>query len=90
MESCSEILPVQDGVALPQDLVSLEAEVVLFSQIAHIEEFFVVLLEEAALGGGYMGVTKGYVTGIVKRGHHTMALLTYILQERMMLAMRQE
>lgn len=48
MESCSEILPVQDGVALPQDLVSLEAEVVLFSQIAHVEEFFVVFLEEAA------------------------------------------
>lgn len=42
----SEVLVVKDDVALPQDLVTFDAEVEVLAEIAHIEELLVVLLEE--------------------------------------------
>lgn len=43
----SEVLAVEDAVAILQDFVPLDAEVVILAQIAHIEEFLVVFLEHA-------------------------------------------
>ena len=46
---------VQDAVALSQNLVAFRAEVELFTDIAHVEEFLVVFLQEAGLVGGTLG-----------------------------------
>lgn len=42
----SEVFAVEDTVAFAEDFISLLAEVVLFANVAHIEELFVVLLKE--------------------------------------------
>ena len=55
----SEVLTVQDAVALLQDLVSFGAQVEFLSQIAHIEQFFVVFLEQTDLASRYMGAITG-------------------------------
>jgi hypothetical protein len=31
---------------------------VILANVAHVEDFFVVFLEEAELGGGYIGLMK--------------------------------
>lgn len=43
----SEIFTIKDSVTLSKNLVSLGSQVELLTQVAHIEEFFVVFLEEA-------------------------------------------
>lgn len=43
--SGSEVLAIQDAVALPENLVSLGSKMELLSQIAHIEKLLVVLLQ---------------------------------------------
>ena len=40
----SEIFTVKDSVAFFKNLVSFGSQVELFTQIAHVEQFFVVLL----------------------------------------------
>ena len=42
----SEVFTVEDPVAFPKHVVSLGSEVILFSQVAHIKEFFVMLLKK--------------------------------------------
>lgn len=45
----SEVLAVQDVVALLQDLVALRAKVELLPQVAHVEQFFIMLEEAGGL-----------------------------------------
>ena len=42
----SEILAVKNVVAQPQNFVSFVSQMVLLTQIAHIEQLFVVFLEK--------------------------------------------
>jgi hypothetical protein len=55
----SEILLVEDTVALPQHLVTLDSQVVVLAQVAHVEQLLVVLLEQAEWKGAYRGAMKG-------------------------------
>jgi hypothetical protein len=86
----SEVFPVQNTVAFLENFVSFESQVELFTQITHVKQLFVVFLKQTRSKCLYTGVIMGYVKGIVAKGHHTIALLTYILHERTMLAIRQE
>lgn len=42
----SEVLAIKDPVAFSQDFIPLDAEVEVLTQIAHVEELLVVLLEK--------------------------------------------
>lgn len=42
----SEVFTVEDPVAFSKHVVSLGSEVILFSQVAHIKDFFVMLLKK--------------------------------------------
>lgn len=51
MYQCSEILNVEDAVALLQDLITFGPQVVILSQIAHIEQLLVMLLQQTTNKG---------------------------------------
>jgi len=51
----SEIFTIKDSVAFSKNLVSFGSQVELFTQIAHVEQFFVVLLEQTKSSGSYIG-----------------------------------
>jgi hypothetical protein len=51
----SEVLAVEDSVALSKNLVPLGSQVELLSQIAHIKKFFVVFLEKSNWSRSYIG-----------------------------------
>ena len=57
--SSSEILSIEDSVALSQHFISFEAQMVFFPQITHIEYFFIVLLQQPRLNDNYIGATNG-------------------------------
>ena len=42
----SEVFPIQDSIAFPQNFVSFDSKVEVLTQIAHIKQFFVVLLKQ--------------------------------------------
>ncbi len=51
----SEVLPREDAVALSEHLVAFLPQMVFLPQIAHIEYFLVVLLQQATSRNEYRG-----------------------------------
>jgi hypothetical protein len=51
----SKVLSIEDSIALAEYLVSLETQVELLSDIAHIEDLLVVLLQESGLARVTLG-----------------------------------
>ena len=51
----SEIFTIKDSVAFSKDLVSFGPQVVLLTQIAHVKQFLVVLLQQTKSRGSYIG-----------------------------------
>lgn len=51
----SEIFTIKDSVTFSKDLVSFGPQVVLLTQIAHVEQFLVVLLQQTKSRGSYIG-----------------------------------
>jgi hypothetical protein len=51
----SKVLAIEDSIALAEYLVSLETQVELLSDIAHIEDLLVVLLQESGLARATLG-----------------------------------
>ncbi len=52
----SEVLPIKDSVTFLQDFVPLDTEVIILTQIAHIEQLLVVLLKQTKLQELYRGL----------------------------------
>ena len=54
----SKVLAVEDAVAVAEHLVALDAQVEVLSDVAHVEQLLVVLLQQAAWGERYTGLIQ--------------------------------
>ena len=51
----SKVFPIEDTIALAKYLITLETQVELLSNIAHIEYLLVMLLQKTEVNKKYMG-----------------------------------
>ena len=85
----SEVFSVEDIIAFSEDLVPFLSEVEFSSQIAHIEQFFVMFLKQTTelKRDEYRGEKYMYATGVTTAsGHQTIDFLAKILHVRTALA----
>ncbi len=52
----SKVLPIKDTIALAKYLITLETQVELLSDIAHIKYLLVMLLQKTKLSKNYIGL----------------------------------
>lgn len=54
----SKVLAVEDAVAVVQYLVSLHTQMEILAHIAHVEQFFVMLLQQSSSDLSYTGLIQ--------------------------------